>query len=85
MIRVERCGLLPPHRGGDVARDQLRLATRYRNTLTEIERGRRAALREAEVACGLRDALAAVDAAEKVVEAALATAAAERAVTGSKR
>ena len=85
MIRVERCGLLPPHRGGDVTRDQLRLAARYRNTLTEIERGRRAALREAEVACGLRDALAAVAAAEKAVEAALATAAAERAVTGSKR
>lgn len=85
MIRVERCGLLPPHRGGAVARDQLRLAARYRNTLTEIERGRRAALREAEVVCGLRDALAAVDAAEKAVEAALATAAAERAVTGSKR
>lgn len=44
-MRVYRYGLLPPFENGDVARDQMRLAHRYRNMLVEIERGHRAAAR----------------------------------------
>lgn len=42
---VHRYGLLAPHDGGDIVREQLRRAHRYSNTLTEIERGRRNAQR----------------------------------------
>jgi len=45
MIRVYRFGLLPPTENVDAVREQMWLAHRYRNTLTEIERGRRAATR----------------------------------------
>jgi hypothetical protein len=45
MIRVYRFGLLPPTENADAVREQMWLAHRYRNTLTEIERGRRAATR----------------------------------------
>lgn len=45
MIRVYRYGLLPPIENAEMVRDQMRLAHHYRNTLTEIERGRRSALR----------------------------------------
>lgn len=44
-IRVYRYGLLPPTAEAERVRDQLRKAHAYRNTLIEIERGRRAALR----------------------------------------
>lgn len=44
-MRVYRYGLLPPHEGGELVRKQMWLAHRYRNTLVEIERGRRAAVR----------------------------------------
>jgi hypothetical protein len=45
MIRVYRFGLLQPTENADVVREQMWLAHKYRNTLTEIERGRRAATR----------------------------------------
>lgn len=46
-VLVYRYGLLPPTSGGDMVRDQMRLAHRYQNTLVEIERDRRAAVRAA--------------------------------------
>lgn len=46
MIRVYKYGLLPPIDHAETVQDQMRAGHRYRNTLTEIERGRRAALRE---------------------------------------
>jgi transposase len=46
MVRVYRYGLLAPTENAELVREQMRLAHRYRNTLTEIERGRRAALRQ---------------------------------------
>jgi hypothetical protein len=47
---VYRYGLLPPTTNADLARRHLRAAHRYTNLLIEIERGRRAALRQAEQA-----------------------------------
>lgn len=47
-VRVYRYGLRPPDEGLEQLEQQARLAHRYRNTLIEIERGRRAALRDAE-------------------------------------
>lgn len=46
MILVYRYGLAAPHEQSDKIFDQMLLAHRYRNTLVEIERGRRAAERE---------------------------------------
>lgn len=46
---VYRYGLLPPTHNADLARDHLRAANRYRNWLIEMERGRRSALRAAEL------------------------------------
>lgn len=46
-VLVYRYGLLPPTSGGDMVRDQMRLAHRYQNTLIEIERARRVAVRAA--------------------------------------
>jgi hypothetical protein len=85
MIFVYRYGILPPSQGDEAAREQLRLAHKYRNARIEIERNRRAAVREVEVASGLRDALVALDAAKATLDAALAAAAAERAETGARR
>src|ERR1700722_1435519 len=48
MIQVYRFGLAAPHEGADLVKEQILLGHRYRNTLVEIERGRRAALRAAE-------------------------------------
>lgn len=45
--RVYRYGCLAPIEGADVVRAQMRAAHDYRNTLVAIERGRRAAAREA--------------------------------------
>lgn len=72
MIRVERLGALPPSANADVVREQIRLAHRYRNTLVEVERGRRAAMRDAEERAGLRAATDALAAAEGRVEEVLA-------------
>ncbi len=49
---VYRYGLLAPTVNGDIVREQMRLAHRYRNTLTEIERGRRAAIRASDAQHG---------------------------------
>lgn len=46
MILVYRYGLLPPTVGGELVDAQMLAAHRYRNTLTAIERDRRAAVRE---------------------------------------
>jgi hypothetical protein len=62
--RVYRYGLLAPTEREAEVRETLRQAGRYRNTLVEIERGRRAAIRTAEAQigdigaqlCALRDA-----------------------------
>lgn len=45
---VFKYGLATPHEGTDIVYEQLKAAHRYRNTLVEIERGRRAAIRSAE-------------------------------------
>lgn len=45
-IKVYRYGLLAPTENAHLVREQMWLAHRYRNTLTEIERARRFALRE---------------------------------------
>ena len=86
MIRVYKYGLLPPIQNADLVRDQLRLAGRYRNTLVEIERARRAALRPVLSAHGDMPALqAAVAAAQAELNAALAAIRAERAHSRSSR
>lgn len=46
-VLVYRFGLLPPIEEANRVRSQMRLAHQYRNTLIEIERGKRAALRAA--------------------------------------
>lgn len=60
-VMVYRYGLLPPVEGADRVSEQLFLAHRYRNTLVEIERGLRAALRDMEERFGLRPAFVAVN------------------------
>jgi hypothetical protein len=45
-IRVYQYGLKAPTQNADLVREQMILAHRYRNTLTEIERGRRSAIRD---------------------------------------
>ena len=52
MVRVYRYGLLAPTENGAAVRDQMFLAHRYYNTLTEIERGRRAAIRQVHSSVG---------------------------------
>ena len=42
---VYKYRLAAPHEGGDIVLAQMRLAHIYRNTLTEIENGRRTAVR----------------------------------------
>lgn len=53
MTLVYRYGLLPPTSGEEKVREVLLTAHRFRNTRVEIERGRRAALREVERRAGL--------------------------------
>jgi hypothetical protein len=85
-IRVYKYGLLPPTENAALVRDQMRLAHRYRNTLVEIERGRRAAMREAERSYGDAVGLSAdVDAAEESLHAVLEQLKAERVERGNKR
>lgn len=47
-VKVYRYGLLAPIIAAESVAEQMRAAQRYRNTLVEIERGRRAALRRGE-------------------------------------
>lgn len=74
MIRVYRYGLLAPIQNAELVREQMHLAHKYRNTLVQIERERRAAIREATSAHGEIAALekAATDAAEHERAAAAA-------------
>lgn len=85
MLTTFRFGLRPPSRNEATVRDQLRIAHRYRNTLVEIERGRRDAVRDAEVRCGLREALDAVKAARETLKAALVGASSERSASGARK
>lgn len=70
-ITCLRIGAMPPSQGLDEARRQMRAAHRYYNTLVEIERNRRAAVREAEARYGLFDAQEKLRLAEEAVEAVL--------------
>ena len=73
MILVYKYGLAAPHEHYDRILDQMRAAHRYRNTLVEIERHRRAAERAlyAELGPQLAALTLAVEAAEKELQAAL--------------
>lgn len=64
MNLVYKYGITSPHEGADLVHAQLLAAHRYRNTLIEIERGRRAALRLAERKYGADLALFATKLAE---------------------
>lgn len=72
-MRVYKYGLLAPSANAAVVREQLSAAHRYRNTLVEIERGRRAAHREIlgervrDLELAARDAEAKVDEAVQAV------------------
>lgn len=66
-MRVYRYGLLPPVMGAQETSDAMYLSHRYYNTLIGIERGRRAAVRDAEATAGLRQAQLAVEAATETV------------------
>lgn len=85
MLTTFRFGLRAPSKGEDIVRDQLRLAHRYRNTLVEIERGRRDAVRDAEARSGLHEALVAVNAARVALAKALDGSASERAASGARK
>jgi hypothetical protein len=61
---VYRYGLLSPTCNAERVRDTMRIAHRYRNTLTEIERGLRAAVRAVEADLGIAELTARVDAAD---------------------
>lgn len=79
---VYRYGLHAPHEGVEIVYEQMRLAHRYRNTLVEIERGRRAAVREVELAAGdLPAAMRQVEAAKAIEEAAYRDVARHRAAS----
>jgi hypothetical protein len=52
MRLVYKYALATPDEGRDLVEEQMRAAHRYRNTLTEIERGRRAAVRQVEAEAG---------------------------------
>lgn len=83
--RVYKYGLLAPTDGAALVHEQMLAAHRYRNTLVEIERGRRAALRkldrEQEVLVPLRQV---IDAAETELLAALASVKACRSASRSR-
>src|SRR5271170_3479813 len=74
-VLVYRYGLLPPGKNADLARDQMRKAHAYRNTLVEIERGRRHAERAAYSSHGnvaeLEESVAAARAREEAAAAAV--------------
>ena len=82
MIKVYKYGLRPPTGNRQLVIDQMRAAHKYRNTLVEIERARRAKLREflsAQPTLGPAEAL--VRAAEAELEAVLGEVRKERAAT----
>lgn len=82
---VFRYGLLAPTENDDLVREQLRLAGKYRNTLIEIERGRRAALREVLSAHGdVATMERAVGEAERAEVAAASALSKERSATRSR-
>lgn len=66
---VYRYGLLAPEKNASIVSEQMRLAHAYRNRLCEIERGRRAALRDAEVRLGVREAQTTLQAASAATSA----------------
>lgn len=69
---VYKYGLLPPTAHGDVVRDQMRTAHRYRNDLIAIERGRRDASRALMAAMPALEPLQfAIDEAESILQTAL--------------
>lgn len=85
MIRVYRYGLTPPTHNAELVRAQMRAGHEYRNTLTEIERGRRAAMREAMSSyADVAELERAVSAAEMDLERALRAVSKERARTRSR-
>jgi hypothetical protein len=72
MKLVYKYALAAPHKNSDLVEQQLRAAHRYRNVLTEIERGRRAAVRAVEAEVGdMQKALATLAAAQTKREAAV--------------
>src|ERR1019366_1642951 len=79
MIRVYRYGVASPHDGADLVYAQMRGAHAYRNTLIEIERGRRGALRDLESAevRGLTAEVAAADEACQAIGSTIKVARAE--------
>jgi hypothetical protein len=84
---VYRYGIAAPHEGSDLVRAQMQLAHRYRNVLVEIERGRRAALRDLEARLG-RDVAIALDettAADAALARELSEARKDRQRTGLRR
>lgn len=80
MIRVHRCHLLAPTEGADLVEAQMRAAHAYRNSLVEIERGRRHAIRALHATDEVR-------AAEDLLRAATKTerTAAKRALNAARR
>jgi transposase len=82
---VYKFGLLPPIENAEEVRNQMRLSNRYRNSLTEIEIGRRNAIRDIESQTGNIPALAAALAvANADVEAKFAEIKRHRAKTKSR-
>lgn len=70
--KVYRYGLLPPTKNAALVREQMRLAHRYQNDLTMIERGRRDAVRRMNATLlDMSAEEAAVDAATAELDAAL--------------
>lgn len=67
MNLVYRYGLQATTIGKDLVRDLMRMAHRHANMLTEIERGRREAMREMEAEAGLVAAMTVFDAASTAV------------------
>jgi hypothetical protein len=82
MSIVYQYGLHAPHEGTGLVHEQLRLAHRFRNTLIEIERGRRTSVRAVESMAGdLPEAMRAHEAAKSTEALAYAQVAKHRAVT----
>jgi len=79
-------GLHAPHEGAKIVEEQMRMAARYQNTLIQIERGRRAAVREIESQVGdLPKARAELEAARTETEEIAAAARRWRAKTRLKK
>lgn len=84
-MKVYKYGLLPPTTNADLVRQQIRAAHTYRNTLVEIERGRRAAERALlSSSPAVLEAEEQVAAANVVLENALKVVKTERALTRTR-